>query len=237
MGGLFLPWFDKPDVKHLQVTVHVDDDHAPEFFELLADSPTIAETRLVDWSMTVSEQSTLLYTVDGDPSTFAGRAADTAGIDSVELSETTRGQTYVLVVMRPLETPLFAPIQRASTQAGLIVRKPIIYRDGTMSARVVGDAEPLQRALDAAPDGVEVQIDEISQLQGHASDPVVQLSDRQREAVAVALELGYYNQPRGATHEDVAAELNCAPSTVSDHLQKAEATIVRGVIDEFGIDT
>jgi predicted DNA binding protein len=66
---------------------------------------------------------------------------------------------------------------------------------------------------------------------------VVRLSDRQREAVTVALELGYYNQPRGATHEDVAAELDCAPPTASDHLQKAEATIIRAAMDEFGVDT
>ncbi|WP_246989429.1 helix-turn-helix domain-containing protein [Halorientalis marina] len=223
-------------MKHLRVTVHVDDDYTPEFFELLADSPAIAEARLVDWSMTASEQSTLLYIVDGDPTPFAEQAANTAGIDSVELSDTKQGRTYVLVVMRPLETPMFAAIHRASTQAGLIVRKPIIYRDGTMSARVVGDAGALQRALEAAPDGVEVQIDTISQFYGHTDDPVVGLSDRQREAVAVALELGYYNQPRGATHEDVAAELECAPQTASDHLQKAEANIIRAVMDEFGGD-
>jgi predicted DNA binding protein len=224
------------DVKHLRVTVHVDDDYTPEFFELLADSPAIAEARLVDWSMTASEQSTLLYIVDGDPTSFAEQAANTAGIDSVELSDTKQGRTYVLVVMRPLETPMFAAIHRASTQAGLIVRKPIVYRDGTMSARVVGDAGALQRALEAAPDGVEVQIDTISQFYGHTDDPVVGLSDRQREAVAAALELGYYNQPRGATHEDVAAELDCAPQTASDHLQKAEANIICAVMDEFGGD-
>lgn len=223
-------------MKHLRVTVHVDDDSTPEFFELLACSPTITEARLVDWSIAASEQSTLLYTVNGDPTTFAERATNTAGIDSVEMSGTEQEQTYVLVVMRPLETPMFAAIHRASTQAGLIVRKPIIYRDGTMSARVVGDAGALQRALEATPDGVEVQIDTISQLYGHTDDPVVDLSEGQREAVAVALDLGYYNQPRGATHKDIAAELDCAPQTASDHLQKAEASIVRAVMDEFGGD-
>ena len=223
-------------VKHLRLTVDVDEDRAPVFFELLADSPDVSEARLIDWSMAADEWSTLLYTIEGDPTTFAARATETAGIDSVELSETVQRLTYVLVVMRPRETPLFAAVHRASEQTGVVVRKPIVYRDGAMSARVVGDAAALQRALDAAPDGVEVRIDEIGRLQNHADDPVAWLSDRQREAVVVALELGYYEQPRGATHEDVAAELDCAPSTASDHLQKAEANIVRAVMDEFGID-
>lgn len=227
---------DTPGMKHLRVTVHVADDHAPEFFALLADSDAITEARLVDWSMAAHEQATLLYLVDGDPTTFAERAADTAGIDSVDLSESSAGQTYAMVVMRPLETPLFAAIHEASAQAGIVVRKPIVYRDGTMSARVVGDAATLQGALDAAPGGVEVQIDEIGHLRGHAEDPVATLSDRQREAVEVALDLGYYTQPRGATHEAVAAELGCAPPTASAHLQKAEAAIVRAVMDEFGAD-
>jgi predicted DNA binding protein len=234
MWDLSIPRAIAGGVKHLQVTVHVDDDHAPEFFELLADSPAIAEARLVDWSMTADDQSTLLYTVDGDPTAVAERAADTPGIESVELSETTAGQTYVLVVMRPLETPLFGAIHRASTQAGLVVRKPIVYRNGTMEARVVGDTTALQRALDAAPDGVDVQIDEIGRLRAQADESVANLSDRQREAVVAALELGYYDQPRGAVHEDVAAELGCAPPTASDHLQKAEANIVHAVMDQFG---
>ncbi|WP_049987135.1 helix-turn-helix domain-containing protein [Halobellus rufus] len=224
-------------MKHLQVTVHVDDDRAPEFFALLADSAVIAEARLIDWSLTTSEQSTLLYTVDGDPTAFAERAADTAGIDSVDLSETTQGQTFVMVVMRPQETPLFAAIHRASSQVGIIVRKPIIYRNGTMSARVIGDTSALQRALEAAPDSVDVQIDEVGQLERHDAGPVARLSDRQREAITAALDLGYYNQPRKSTHDDIAAALNCAPPTASEHLQKAEANIIRTVMDPFRQDT
>jgi predicted DNA binding protein len=225
------------DVKYLEVTVHVADDTAPEFFELLADSPQIAEARLIDWSLSACEQSTLLYTIDGDPGAFAERAADTDGIDSVELSSTTQGRTHVLVVMRPLETPLFSAIHRASSQPGIIVRKPIVYRDRTMAARVVGDATPLQNALDAAPDGVDVEIDEIGRVEGHGDDPVANLSDRQREAVESALELGYYSRPRGATHEEIAGELGCTPPTASEHLQKAEARIVHAVMDEFGVGT
>jgi predicted DNA binding protein len=56
------------------------------------------------------------------------------------------------------------------------------------------------------------------------------LSDRQREAVRAALDIGYYDQPRGATHEDVAAALDCAPSTASEHLRKAEAELVRAAM-------
>jgi predicted DNA binding protein len=59
------------------------------------------------------------------------------------------------------------------------------------------------------------------------------LSDRQREALEVAVELGYYDTPREATHTDIAAELDCAPNTASDHLQKGEAKLVRAGLTAF----
>jgi predicted DNA binding protein len=53
------------------------------------------------------------------------------------------------------------------------------------------------------------------------------LADRQAELVEIALELGYYAVPRTASHEDVAGAAGCVPSTASEHLRKAEATLVR----------
>jgi predicted DNA binding protein len=52
------------------------------------------------------------------------------------------------------------------------------------------------------------------------------VDDAQREALAAAAALGYYDQPRGATSEDVADELDCATATAAEHLRKAEATLV-----------
>jgi predicted DNA binding protein len=220
-------------MKQLRITVHIDTNFAPEFFNILSNSSEIIETQLIDWSMTSGERGTILYRIDGDHSSFAERATSTPGIDSVAFSDTGQERTYALVVMRPLETPMFDVIHQASTRAGFVIRKPIIYRDGNMYAQVVGDPEPLQRAFEDVPDKIDIQIDEIGRFRGSGDDPEMTLSDRQREAVKVALELGYYNQPRGATHENVAARLGCAPPTASNHLQKAEAKLIRTVMDEF----
>ncbi|MEF8906631.1 MAG: helix-turn-helix domain-containing protein [Haloarculaceae archaeon] len=42
--------------------------------------------------------------------------------------------------------------------------------------------------------------------------------------------MGYYDQPRATTHEEVAPQLGCAPNTASEHLQKAEAKLVNAVV-------
>jgi len=221
-------------MKRLRVTVRVDADAAPSFFTLLADSAAVAEARLLDWNTSGETPATILYGIDGDASAFAERAVETPGIESVDVAAPEAARTYALVVMRPRETPLFAAIHRATTHPGLVIRTPIVYRDGNMTAHVVGDPAPLQRALDAAPDGVTVQIDEVGRVRGARDDPATTLSDRQREAVAVALELGYYDRPRSATQADVAAELGCTPQTAGEHLNAAEAKCVRAVLDEFG---
>ncbi|WP_436928775.1 helix-turn-helix domain-containing protein [Halosimplex halobium] len=58
------------------------------------------------------------------------------------------------------------------------------------------------------------------------------LTDRQREAVAAANRLGYYETPRTATHADVAAELGCSPQTAGEHLRRAEAKLADAALDE-----
>jgi len=144
------------------------------------------------------------------------------------------GPSYALLVMRALETPLFAAIHRADPLSGFVLRTPIIYRDGAMHGRAVGDPEALQRAFDDAPDVIDVQVEEIGRFRGTLDEPETALSDRQREAVDAALSLGYYDQPRGATQADIAARLDCSPQTAGTHLQKAEAKVMRAVMDEFG---
>jgi len=203
---------------------------------MLSDSPEITEIHLIDESTTSGERGTILYRIDGDHSSFAERATSTPGIDSVAFSGTGRERTDASVVMRPLETPMFDAIRRASTRAGFVIRKPIIYRDGKMYARVVGDPEQLQRSFEDIPGEIDIQIDEIDRFRGGGDNPEMTPSDRHREVVEVALELGYYNQPRGATRENLAAKLGCAPPTASGHLQKAEAKLIHEVMDEFSPD-
>lgn len=223
-------------MKHLRVSARVAESHAPALFNLLAHSPEVEQARVLEVNTLPSGTETFLIAIDGDPSAFAAGATDTPGVESVTLSEPGHGRAYAMVVVDTPETPLFEAMQRASNDAGLVVRTPFTYRDGGMYGRVVGDPEPLQRALDQAPPGLDVSIEEIGEFDGGLDDPTTRLSERQREALEVAREMGYYEQPRGATHEEIAAELDCAPQTASTHLQKAEAKLVDAALDEFGPD-
>lgn len=87
--------------------------------------------------------------------------------------------------------------------------------------------------MERLPPFVDVEIDEIGSYDGGPDTPTAKLSERQREAVLAALELGYYDTPRRATHEEVAEVIRVAPSTASEHLQKAEAELVRATMAAY----
>jgi predicted DNA binding protein len=57
------------------------------------------------------------------------------------------------------------------------------------------------------------------------------LSDRQSEVVALALEKGYFEWPRAADAETLAAELGIAHSTFLEHLRKAEAQLLASALE------
>jgi predicted DNA binding protein len=77
------------------------------------------------------------------------------------------------------------------------------------------------------PDAMRVHVEAIRQFPSARVDPTTSLSDRQQETIETALELGYYDTPREATHADIAEQLGLAPNTVTEHLQKGEAALVR----------
>lgn len=56
--------------------------------------------------------------------------------------------------------------------------------------------------------------------------PLDTLTDRQRDVLKTAYELGYYEVPRKASSETVAAELGLEVSTVTEHLQRAERNLL-----------
>jgi predicted DNA binding protein len=221
-------------MKRLRVTAAVDRERAPAFYTMLADAPGIAETQLLEWNATPDAVETVLFAVRGDAEPFAAAAPDLEGVESVRLSAAGGPWTYALVELRPTATAMFEAVRGARKRSGLVVRKPIVYRDGDMRFRVVGDADALRAALAAAPAAMDVTVEAVGAFRGALDHPASRLSDRQREALAVAHDLGYYERPREATHADVAAALDCAPSTASRHLQAAESKLVDAAMDEFG---
>ncbi|AGN00628.1 Bacterio-opsin activator HTH domain-containing protein [Salinarchaeum sp. Harcht-Bsk1] len=52
------------------------------------------------------------------------------------------------------------------------------------------------------------------------------LTDRQREVLGTAYEMGYYQYPRGANASEVAEALDICPSTLAEHLAAAQTKVL-----------
>lgn len=57
------------------------------------------------------------------------------------------------------------------------------------------------------------------------------LTDRQQEVIRTAYDMGFYEVPRETSTEAVAAELELDPSTVAEHLQRAERNLLSQLLD------
>jgi predicted DNA binding protein len=57
------------------------------------------------------------------------------------------------------------------------------------------------------------------------------LTDRQREVLVTAYEMGYFERPRGANASEVAAELDIAQSTLNEHLVTAQRKLLTDILD------
>jgi len=74
--------------------------------------------------------------------------------------------------------------------------------------------EYLVRGRDRADDSELVPVD------------LRRLTDRQREVLQTAHEMGYFEYPRGANAGEVAAELDIGPSTFIEHLNAAQSKLL-----------
>ena len=117
--------------------------------------------------------------------------------------------------------------------AGVSFRFPLRYvrhDPATLSVRKVGDRAGIRQALEDVRDVASIEVRAIQPFDSETAQPFRTLTDRQQEVLSTAVELGYYEEPRGATHEDIATALECSPSAVGAHLRRIESSLVHSVV-------
>jgi DNA-binding CsgD family transcriptional regulator len=90
-----------------------------------------------------------------------------------------------------------------------------------------GPQEPIREVIHTFEAiGVTPTLRKIGEYRGDSS-MLDSLTDRQREVIEIAYDLGFYEVPRQATMENIAAQLDIDAATVSEHLQRAERNLLR----------
>lgn len=154
--------------------------------------------------------------------------ADEGRLDSLEyvtewehISSTDDRHLYVIAFDAPalseeIENPMDGLVGTCDPEIG--------DRETTLS--LVGSQEAITETIsEYENDGVTP---ELRKLGGYAGQqrPLDRLTDRQREVIQTAYDMGYYEVPREVSTEDISAEFDLDSSTVAEHLQRAERNLL-----------
>lgn len=139
------------------------------------------------------------------------------------------GRIYSYSHWEPNETIRELLLRRREQEP--VIRMPIEYTDdGAIRATYVGRESAFQEAMADQPDGVAVEIRATGEYHPKAEDLFAGLTRRQQEVLRTAVRLGYYEDPRQATHEDLADAVGCSPATVGEHLRKIESAVFEQLV-------
>ncbi|WP_411965685.1 helix-turn-helix domain-containing protein [Haloferax sp. YSMS24] len=110
-------------------------------------------------------------------------------------------------------------------------------RDGRLVYSVtLPDRSGLPALVDELRDtGATVSVERILAIGKETDDPPV-LTEKQRSALTCALETGYYDRPRKATLDDLAAELGISPSAVSQRLNAVNRRLIKKYCQQSELD-
>lgn len=150
------------------------------------------------------------------------------GIDSLDIMQAGDGEALVrFETSQPL-------LLLAARESGVPLDLPIDIRDGEVVLEMVTPHERLSELgeqFDAL--GLRYTVEHVRQL----SESADLLSERQRDLLETAVELGYYDTPRECTLTELADELGIAKSTASERLHRVEGAVVKAHLAENSAPT
>ncbi|WP_435073400.1 helix-turn-helix domain-containing protein [Halorubrum sp. HHNYT27] len=118
----------------------------------------------------------------------------------------------------------------AAKRSGLPIEMPLDIEDGVAAVEVTGEHERVAEMGRRLSDlGLRFEVERVRQR----VDPARLLTDRQRELLLAAVDLGYYDVPRRATLTAVAEHVGIAKSTCSETLHRVERTVVREFVEDL----
>lgn len=217
-------------VKYLQLELRYAPELMHPIHRLVDRSDAVERDVLLHGTVFGGGHDTFLFYVEGDIEVYSEALASVDRVREFEVTRIDETGYYVFLTQRRNETDeaLFGSFRRT----GVIVVPPVDFRpDGITRLTLIGDGERLRAALDDLPERISTTVLQIGEYDWRQNVFAPDLTERQFSAVTVAVEEGYYASPRETTVGDVAAELDCAPSTAAEHLRKAESAVMSTFMD------
>lgn len=217
-------------MKYLRVELRYPPSLLHPIHRLVDKSNAVDRDVLLHGTVLENTDDTFLFYVEGDIDVYTDALQSVDRIQEFEVTQVDETGYYVFLTQQrnAIDDAMFGPLQRT----GVVIIPPIDFRpNGIVKLTIIGNGEPLRNALAELPERIETTILRIGEYNWRQElfDP--RLTERQFDALAAAVESGYYESPRAATVEEVAERINTSTSTASEHLRKAEAAMMTSFME------
>lgn len=135
------------------------------------------------------------------------------------------GPSYVYSQIRATEQT--RKLLERRDNGDIIIKMPMEYTgDGGLKFTIVGKEESLLELSTLFDvEGSQMELVATGPYSPDSDGVFGDLTDRQQEVLETALGMGYYENPRGATLEEIAAELDIDHGTVGRHIRAIESKV------------
>ncbi|MFC5973733.1 helix-turn-helix domain-containing protein [Halomarina salina] len=136
------------------------------------------------------------------------------------------GVTYLCKLAVPAFDEGFVPHHETSVSQSAVESAG----DG-VDVTMVGSQEALsERVREYGDTGADPLLRTLTDYDG-PENPLDAVTPRQQEVLETAFGMGYFDVPREATTDDIARALDLDPSTVREHLQRAQRNVLTEILD------
>ncbi len=188
---------------------------------LIASHPDVQRDELLHVNSLFSGGGVLFYRLQGDADALAEELDAHELVLAYDILDVQDEQFHIYIYVEAGEPA--GTLMYVVEKYALIIDTPLTYTDaGDILATVVGKQEMIQQAFRELPRRIDLRVEQAGDYAPESGHLLARLTERQHEVLETAVQLGYYQIPRQATHADIAEQLGCAPSTVDEHLRKAE---------------
>lgn len=215
-------------MRYLEVRIEQSETDRNPMHQLLVEHDAYGVSRLLARER-YGDDHAMLFHVEGPTDPFETALEERSAVQAFELGRCADDSFYLYV--RETLAGEDRAFSEAFSQSGLLLVLPVIYRpDGSVQVTAVGPADAVQAAVEAVPETMGVEVLTVGEYTSGRLDSRLELTQRQFEAVEVAVETGYYSATRDVTLSAVAERLDCSTGTAGELLRRAERTVMSALV-------
>lgn len=217
-------------MRYLDVRLRQPDWMLHPMQEFIRNEDVVRYEELLAWNLLADEGIEYeLFYVEADREPYEDAVRAVSSIRDYEIEPIDDASFHVYACQETREDDV--RWREAFAALNLVVVPPVVFdRDAAMHFTLVGAGEDLRTMLENVPDEIDVEVTEIGSY-GRRSGLSGRLTERQREAIEIAFELGYYEVPRESSLAAVARALGCSESSASVLVRRAEAAVMERVVE------